>query len=278
MVIISISHFKQLHTPTNLLLLSLAVADFLSGLIMMPFLMIMYIETCWYFGMTFCYIFTSVFAILSVTSLINVVFISIDRYFAVCDPLQYSNKITVNVISLCIILSWSFAILYSLMIVVCNINFKSTEGINTCLGECLIEMSASWVILDIFISFILPCSIMIFLYIKIFIVAKRHAQVITSVTEQLTYRDEKNSNISKRSERKAAKTLGIVMAVFLLCWMPYYIANIVAGNLNPTNPSYRLYDPLPSGKQYRSIRARTTTLRDSFYPRTIKLLNSLSHL
>nr|XP_015195528.1 PREDICTED: trace amine-associated receptor 13c-like [Lepisosteus oculatus] len=232
MVIISISHFKQLHTPTNFLLLSLAVADFLSGLIVMPFLMIMYIETCWYFGVTFCYIFTSVFAILSVTSLINVVFISIDRYFAVCDPLQYSNKITVNVISLCIILSWSFAILYSLMIVACNINFKSTEGINTCLGECLIEMSASWVILDIFISFILPCSIMIFLYIKIFIVAKRHAQVITSVTEQLTYRDEKNNNISKRSERKAARTLGIVMAVFLLCWMPYYIANIVVGNLS----------------------------------------------
>ncbi|XP_069041855.1 trace amine-associated receptor 13c-like [Lepisosteus oculatus] len=229
-VIISISHFKQLHTPTNLLLLSLAVADFLIGLIVMPFVMIRYIETCWYFGITFCAFFYAVVTLLSVVSLSNILLISIDRYLAVCDPLQYSNKITLNIICMCIILSWSFSVCY--VAIMFSMNFKRSKNLNTCRGDCLFEMSGAWVIADMLICFILPYSVMIVLYMKIFIVAKRHAQVINLVTGKHYCRDGSNSKISKRSERKAAKTLGIIISVHLLCWIPYYLFSLAVENFN----------------------------------------------
>ncbi len=40
------------------------------------------------------------------------------------------------------------------------------------------------------------------------------------------------------------------------------------------HPSHRLHSLLPSGRRLRSIQSRTSRLRDSFFPQTIRLMNN----
>uniref|UniRef100_W5NK88 G-protein coupled receptors family 1 profile domain-containing protein n=1 Tax=Lepisosteus oculatus TaxID=7918 RepID=W5NK88_LEPOC len=213
-VIISISHFKQLHTPTNFLLLSLAVADFLVGTTVLPFCLILLIETCWFFGEMYCIFYNTVGCIIAVVSVYNVVCIAIDRYFAVCDPLLYSNKVTVNITWSLILFTWFFAVLYNLALVYFNGNINGSDKTNICFGQCRFLISETWGIADVVFVFILPCTVILSLYGKIFIVARRHAK-------------KWKYTISSKSERKAARTLGIVIFVFLMCLTPYYVFSFV---------------------------------------------------
>ena len=43
---------------------------------------------------------------------------------------------------------------------------------------------------------------------------------------------------------------------------------------DPTHPAHALFVPLPSGRRLRSIKSRTTRLRNSFFPEAVRLLNS----
>ncbi|MBN3320714.1 TA13C protein, partial [Atractosteus spatula] len=233
-VIISISHFKQLHTPTNFLLLSLAVADFLVGLTVMPFRLAVLIETCWYFGETLCLLYNLFCAVLALVSIYNVVCIAIDRYFAVCDALQYSTKITVNTAWSMILLNWFLSLIYILSLVYFNGNFSNLQNLFTCFGECSVSIDETSAVVDLLIVFFVPSSIMITLNLKIFAVARRHAKVISAVTDQTISMNESkmSTKLSKKSGTKAAKTLGIVVVVFQLCLSPYYTFTLIYPNVN----------------------------------------------
>ncbi|XP_016097208.1 trace amine-associated receptor 13c-like [Sinocyclocheilus grahami] len=216
LVIISISHFKQLHTPTNLLILSLAVADLIVGLIVIPLMGIRFIESCWYFGETFCSLFLFIIFMVVTASLGNLFFISVDRYIAVSDPLRYTVRVTADKVVFCIIINWLCCGIYSVIILHDTMFYPETH--DRCYGDCRVSFKFEHVVTDLIVTFVAPSSVIMSIYVKIFCVAKYQAKVVNSVT-----------GVS-RSQRKAGKTLGIVVAIFFMCWIPYYVVILIEGN------------------------------------------------
>ncbi|XP_028654764.1 trace amine-associated receptor 13c-like [Erpetoichthys calabaricus] len=227
LVVISVSHFRQLHTPSNFLVLSLAAADFLIGIFLMPPKIIQIIEDCWYFGDNFCYFHALLGFLLTTVSVSNLVFIAIDRYVAVCDPLLYGTKITIPLIQIGISSSWILSVLYAWAILFFKGHYLTRDDGFVCLGECVGFYTKVWGIVDLIVTFIFPCTVIICLYSKVFMVVRRHLKKINTVNQQIKTKEADQNKIPKKSERKAAKTLGIVIFVFLLFCVPFYLCAIM---------------------------------------------------
>ncbi|XP_055366318.1 trace amine-associated receptor 13c-like [Betta splendens] len=230
LVIVSISHFRQLHTPTNVLLLSLAVCDFLIGLIVMPF-QILLTKPCWLLGDLMCTVYAFVSYITVSSSIGNMVLISVDRYVAICDSLHYTTSVTHWRVQLCVLLLWVSCVFYAFMILYHIL--KQPGRFNSCYGECVINING---VADLVINFIIPISAIIILYVRVFVVAVSQARSMRSHVTAVKQQRSLTVTVRK-SEIKAAKTLGVTVVVFLLCYIPPYCVSlsgyeITIGNSN----------------------------------------------
>ncbi|XP_054642413.1 trace amine-associated receptor 1-like [Dunckerocampus dactyliophorus] len=218
LVIISISHFRQLHTPTNHLLLSLAVSDVLVGLLVIP--VEIYMRTsCWTLGDVLCCLWVYMTVTLTSVSVGNMVLISADRYVAICDPLHYNTKVTVKRVQLCVCLCWFFALLLCSIIV--KDQLAHPGKYYSCYGECVIGIDFEGGIFDLVVTFVLPLSIIITLYMRVFVVAVSQAQTMRSHVTSVKLQHSVKGR-AKKSELKAARTLGVLVLVFLMCLCPFY--------------------------------------------------------
>ncbi|XP_044073673.1 trace amine-associated receptor 13c-like isoform X1 [Siniperca chuatsi] len=238
LVIISVSHFRQLHTPTNILLLSLAVSDFLVGLLLIPG-EILRKTSCWFLGDLVCSLYNYVSFIIPSVSVGDMVLISADRYVAICAPLHYPTRITVTRVKVCVCLCWLCSVLYSSLFL--KDNLTQPDRYISCYGECVIVIDYVAGAVDLVVTFIAPITVIIVLYMRVFAVAVSQARAmrshITAVALQRSVTPK-----AKKSELKAARTLGVLVFVFLICFCPYYCVSFAVDNaLNSSSIAYVIY-------------------------------------
>ncbi|XP_042272934.1 trace amine-associated receptor 13c-like [Thunnus maccoyii] len=220
LVVISISHFRQLHTSTNVFLLSLAVSDLLVGLAVMPAAIALH--SCWFLDEITCALSFLLTFILTSSSVGSMVLISVDRYVAICAPLHYSFMIMPRRAKICVSLCWICSVLYNFIIL--KDHLLQIDMLNPCPQECTLIISYISGAVDFILTFFCPVTVIIVLYMRVFVVAVSQARVMRS--QIVAVKSRTLTVVVKKSEMRAARTLGIVLLVFILCLCPYYCPSL----------------------------------------------------
>ncbi|XP_051952501.1 trace amine-associated receptor 1b [Xyrauchen texanus] len=239
LVIISIGHFKQLHMPTNQLILSLALCDFLVGLFVMPLSAVRSWQGCWYFGDFMCKLHTCIDITLSTASIFHLVCVSTERYCAVCNPLKYPSCIGFPTVPFMISISWLIPAVFAYTMTFSELNLLGARGFYEthvyCVGGCHVFFSHGSAVIASTISFYVPGLIIIGIYYRIYMVARNQARSINRLFKQL--RRDYPSRDTQHRARKATVTVAFVVGIFLICWTPFFICNIMDPFIGYTIPS-----------------------------------------
>ncbi|KAL0269916.1 UNVERIFIED_CONTAM: hypothetical protein PYX00_007496 [Menopon gallinae] len=215
LVILAVARERYLHTSTNYFVTSLAVADCLVGLVVMPLSATheVFFHN-WYFGTDWCDIWRSLDVLFSTASILNLCVISLDRYWAITDPFTYPTRMSRRKAAALIAGVWVCSATISFPAIAWwrAVQVKEPPPLT-----CPFTENFGYLMFSSTISFYLP------LFVMNSRIPAKHISKNFSVSRKL-------AKFAK--EKKAAKTLGIVMGVFIVCWLPFFVVNLLSGICN----------------------------------------------
>uniref|UniRef100_A0A672LLR7 Alpha-1A adrenergic receptor n=1 Tax=Sinocyclocheilus grahami TaxID=75366 RepID=A0A672LLR7_SINGR len=255
LVILSVACHRNLRTVTHYFIVNLAVADLLLSSTVLPFSTVFEMLGRWIFGRPFCDVWAAMDVLCCTASIMSLCVISVDRYIGVSYPLQYPSIVTERRALLALIVLWALSITISI-----GPLFGWKEPAPKDESICKITEEPGYAIFSALGSFYLPLVVILSMYCRVYVVARRETRGLISgqkteksdhTTEAVTLRIHRgNTTVSEDEalrnrthfalrllkfsrEKKAAKTLGIVVGCFVLCWLPFFLV-LPIGSIFPT--------------------------------------------
>ncbi|TRY96442.1 hypothetical protein DNTS_021468 [Danionella cerebrum] len=219
LAIFVVLRYTKMKTVTNMYILNLAVADelYILGL---PFLTAHNVLSYWPFGNFLCRILMWGDSISQFTSTFCLTVMSIDRYMAVVHPIRSSKWRRPSVAKVINSLVWALSCLLTLPVIIyCDVQ----PELNTCnlsWPEPRDVWSTAFILYTAILGFFCPLLVICMCYLLIVIKVKSAGA--------------RAGLKRRRSEKKVTRMVVIIVVVFVMCWLPFFLLNIV--NLVSTLP------------------------------------------
>ncbi|XP_041365865.1 5-hydroxytryptamine receptor-like [Gigantopelta aegis] len=158
---------RSLHNVANYLILSLAVADLMVATLVMPISVLKDISKNWFLPNSVCDMHNSFDVLYCTASILHLVAIAIDRYWAVTS-IAYIRRRSPTRIGIMILLVWAAALVISIP----PLFGWKPENNPEITGECVISQDKFYTVYSTVGAFYLPMTIMIIIYLRIYQVAR----------------------------------------------------------------------------------------------------------
>ncbi|CAH0406255.1 unnamed protein product [Chilo suppressalis] len=211
LVIYVVLRYSKMQTVTNMYIVNLAIADecFLIGI---PFLIITMSLRSWPFGRFMCKAYMISTGINQFTSSIFLCIMSADRYIAVCHPIAAPRLRTPFVSRVVSAAAWTASALVMTPIFMYTTLIPTENGLSCNIVWPEQEFSkgqTSFTLYSFALGFAAPLTLIFVFYCLV-------------IQKLKTVGPKNKSKEKKRSHRKVTKLVLTVIAVYVLCWLPYW--------------------------------------------------------
>ncbi|XP_046901188.1 opsin 4xa [Hypomesus transpacificus] len=220
---------KKLRTPPNYFIMNLAVSDFLMAITQSPIFFVNCLYKEWAFGETGCKMYAFCGALFGITSMINLLAISIDRYIVITKPLQAIRWTSKRRTCLIILLVWLYSLFWSLAPLLGWSSYIPEGLMTSCTWDYVTSTPAnkSYTLMLCCFVFFLPLGVILYCYLCMFLAIRSASRDM----EKLGSHVRKSTLIQQQSiktEWKLAKIASVVIIVYVLSWSPYACVTLIA--------------------------------------------------
>ncbi|NWH47140.1 NMUR2 protein, partial [Fregata magnificens] len=222
LVCLVILKHRNMKTPTNYYLFSLAISDLLVLLFGMPLEVYeMWSNYPFLFGPIGCYLKTALFETVCFASILSVTTVSMERYIAILHPFRAKLESTRKRALRTIVVLWVLSVLFALpntgthgIMLQYFPNGTLVPGSATCtvvmpmwIYNCIVQITS-------FLFYVLPMGVISVLYYLMGLRLKGDKSLEV---------EEMAVNVQRPSRKSVTKMLFVLVIAFAICWAPFHI-------------------------------------------------------